>query len=155
MGITVTKQKVKDPEVKQEVEAVDVSELSAVDLADRYGSLKDKTEAIMMDPAFAQFSQVAKELAGRLAEFEPEDSIEVTGKHWMLAVGACSKKPRVLKDGAISTIISMLGMETFANIAKVTISDCEKYLNPDQLKKVIDADTGYTSNRKISTKFLG
>lgn len=69
--------------------------------------------------------------------------------------GVAAANPRKIKDGAIHTIQTMLGAEAFAQLAKVGIGDLEKYLTPDQLVSVVSSDNGYSTKRKIATKFLG
>lgn len=155
MGITITKQKEEKKVAPQQLDTVGVAELSVEDLADRYGTLFDKVEALQHNPVYVQFAEVQKELAKRLEEYEPDVKLELKGNHWILDIGASARKARSLKEGAISKIIGFLGMQTFAEIAKVTISDCEKYLTPDQVEEVIESDNGYTKNRKITPKFLG
>lgn len=154
MAITVSKTKPK-VEPAQEL-LVNVSELSLEELADLYGDLGDKVNALQMNPLFTQFDEAQKELAARIkVELEPEQSGVIKGIHWVVEVGAAAKNSRTLKSGAIPKIMAMLGQETFSKIAKVSIGDCEKYLTPDQTEQVIEADTGYSDRRKIVAKFLG
>lgn len=155
MGIVITKQKIAPAKVKQEIDTVNVADLSIESLADRYGTLKDQVDAVKNNPVFAKFDQVSKELKERLSEVAPEDGVEITGEHWMLEIGSCIKKPRELKENAINKLITMLGMETFAQIAKVTIADCEKYLTPEQAAQIINSEVHYTENRKIVAMYMG
>lgn len=154
MPITITKLK-EPPAEKQEI-ATDVTELTPEDLADQYGALQDQVGALLANPVFTRFEQVKKELSSRLeAELEPTDTAEITGQNWLLEIGVAAKNSRALKPGAIPLIQKFLGVETFAKIAKVSISDCEKYLTPEQVDKTISTDTGYSSRRKIVAKYLG
>lgn len=160
MAISITKQKktaekaVESLVPAQEEKTLD--QLSEEELADLYGSLNDQLEALKMNPAFAKFDAVSKELSKRLAEqLEPLDCGSITGKHWELEIGVAAANPRKIKDGAIHSIQTMLGASTFAQLAKVGIGDLEKYLTPEQLDSVVSSDNGYSSKRKITTKFLG
>lgn len=133
-----------------------VDQLSDEELADLYGNLSDQVQAANMNPVFARFEQVQKELQKRLEEqLEPQDTAELTGDHWELNIGAAAKNPRVLVDGAIPKIQAALGVDTFGKIAKVGIGDLEKYMTPQQLTDIIKEDTGFSNKRKITVKFLG
>lgn len=158
MAITITKQKPKVEDLPK-VEAltyVDPAELTLEQLADKYGELEDRIEAVMMDPAFAQFEEVKKQLATRIKdEMEPTDVATLKGDKWLLDIGAAAKNSRKLKAGAVKTLQKMLGAETFGLIAKVNISDVEKYCTPDQVTQVIESDTGYSDKRKIVAKHIG
>lgn len=156
MGITITKHKQAEKKETQQLDMVDVGTLDIDALADRYGSLEDKVNALKHNPVFAQFEEAKKELYKRLNEVEPTDEVEIKGHHWLLEVGAAAKNPRKLKDGAIEKLIAMLGIEAFAAIAKVNITDIEKYCTPEQAAVVIEEDTGYNLNkRNITSQFLG
>ena len=155
MAITVTKHKQEEKTVPQTFDVVDVTTLGYEDLADRYGMLEDKVNAVMHNPVFAQFEEVKKELKARLTEYEPTTELEIKGHHWLLDIGASSKNPRKLTEDAVPKLIAMLGIDTFGKIAKVNISDCDKYLTPDQTAEVINEDTGYTGNRKVKASYLG
>lgn len=137
-------------------EEIDLAVLTVDDLADRYGTLNDQVEAVMNNPVFAQFKLVQAELSKRLeSDLEPTDTAEIQGKHWLLKIGACSKSPRKMVEGAVTTVLNFLGIETFTKLAKVNVGDLEKYLTPDQLEKVLPESDTYTKNRKITAKFLG
>lgn len=159
MAITITKQKPKAAPALPKVEPlayVDPAELTLEQLADKYGELEDRIEAIMMDPAFAQFDEVKKQLAERIkGEMEPTDVATLKGEKWLLEIGAAAKNNRKLKSGAVPLLQKILGAETFAAIAKVNISDVEKYCTPDQAAQVIVEDTGYSDKRKIVSKHIG
>ena len=156
MPVTVTKSKPKAPVVKAAVQetttAVEPSEMTPEQLADAYGSLQDKLEALRMNPLFAQFEEVAEEVKKRMEAYEKTDTVAFKGKHWIIEAGACAKAPRKITDPL--AVANFLGAETFAKVAKVGVSDAEKYLTPDQFSKVVSEET-YTSNRKITSKFLG
>lgn len=157
MAITITKQKTKQAAELPKVETeafVDPSELTLEQLADKYGDLTDQVAAIQMNPAFTQLAEVTKQLNERMAELEPLDTATVTGERWLVEVGVAAKNSRRLKSGAVPVLQKLLGAETFATIAKVNISDVEKYCTPDQVAKVIDDDTGYSNKRKITAKHI-
>lgn len=159
MAITITKQKQEEKVASLVPEQAEktLDQLEDGELADLYGTLKDQLDALKMNPAFAKFDLVAKELVKRLADSgaEPLDTCTLQGKHWSLEIGAAAANPRKIKDGAVLTIQSMLGASTFAQLAKVSIGDLEKYLTPEQLESVLNSDTGYSTKRNIVTKFLG
>lgn len=160
MAITITKQKQAEQKAAEslvpEQEEKTLEQMSEEELADLYGSLDDQLNALKMNPVFAKFDAVSKELSKRLAEqIEPLDSGSISGKHWELDIGVAASNPRKIKDGAISTIQTMLGAAAFAKLAKVGIGDLEKYLTPEQLESVLVSDPGYSTKRKISVKFLG
>lgn len=156
MAVTITKTK----PAKQAVAAVldstvekDVTAMSIEELADAYGTLEDRQEALLADPVFVKFGEVKKELTARLAEYDPTQELEVKGLHWLLDVGVAAKTPAVLKD--IDMARKFLGDKVFMQIAKLTITDVRKYLNPEQCAKVLDEESGYTDRRKIIAKFMG
>lgn len=133
---------------------LDPSKLSIEELADLYGSLEDQTTALLANPVFTKFEQIKKELTARLAEdFEPTDSLTITGSKWLLDVGAAAKNPGKLTD--VAKLMSFLGVETFCKLAKVNLTDITKYCTPEQVSQVVDSDTGYSNRRKITAKFVG
>lgn len=154
MAITITKQK---PALKKELVQETVAapeELDFEQLADLYGSLEDQVNALLANPVFTKFEEVKKVLASKLAlEVEPEETATIKGAHWVLDVGVAAKNARKVTN--IPQVQAFLGAETFAKVAKVNISDLEKYLTPDQLAQVVDDDTGYSNKRKIVCKFAG
>lgn len=155
MAVTITKPKAKVEADKPVVEVAETPDKMTLEqLADAYGSYEDQINAMMTNPIFAKFEQVKKELMGRLAtEMEPADEAELAGTHWILDISACSKNPRKITD--VMAISKFLGVETFAKIASVKLSDVDKYLNPEQIAKVVDTETGYGTSRKIQAKFVG
>lgn len=162
MAITVTKSKTKQatlPKVEIEQQSLadkQVSDYSIEELADAYGSLQDQIAALQANPVFAKFELVEKELKTRLKDqLEPTDEATLQGEHWVLEIGACGKNARKIKPDGIPKIQAFVGTEAFAKIAKVNLSDCEKYLTPAQCEEVIETDTGYSSTRKIAAKFIG
>jgi len=163
MAVTITKTKAKEvkPQVIEKVEVevaegASLEELSIEELADRYGSLEDQVNAIMQRPEFAQLQLVKAELNKRIeAQLESEDTAEIKGKHWLLDIGACRKNSRALFPDAILKLEKFVGKETFLSIAKVNISDIDKYLTPSQVEQVVNSDTGYSKVRKIAAKFIG
>lgn len=157
MAVTITKNKVvsKAKQVKVEVET-DPGSIEAIPLsrlADLYGELQDKINAIQMDPAFQQFANVQKELKERLtASLQPTETTVINGKHYDLEVGVSAKSARVVEDK--EAVLGMLGMEVFVQVAKIGVTDAQKYLTGEQLDSVCNAP-GYTGNRKIVAKFKG
>lgn len=161
MSITITtaksksKSKAKEQSLLPKVEAfVDPAEMTLEELADKYGELSDKVAAIQMRPEFTQLAEVTKQLQSRMEDLEPTDTATITGSKWLVEVGAAAMNNRKLVPGAIKTLQAILPAETFTTIAKVTITDIEKYCTPEQAAKVIDSDTGYSNKRKITAKHL-
>lgn len=155
MPVTLTKHAKPVPAAKpvvQEVEVIEPEKLSLEQLVDAYGSLKDRTEAILAQPVFTQFGLVEKELKTRLETYEPDEIVQVTGKAFLLEAGACKLEQRKVID--VMKIMTWLGSETFAKIAKVNVSDAEKYLNPDQCAEVLSVP-GFTKVRSLTVKYLG
>lgn len=157
MAITITKTKKKNevlPLVEDAAVALDPAEMGLEELADMYGSLEDRCNALMADPVFTLFQEVKREFDERIAnDYDPLDGLTVSGKHWLLEVGVAAKNPAKLKDAAMAA--KMLGQEVFNKIAKVTLADLGKYLTGEQYDKVVDTKTGYSSRRKITCKFKG
>ena len=154
MPITILKHVVKQapPELLEKV-IVEPTEMTDEELADLYGSLQDKCEALLNDPVFVQLKLARKELDTRIsAQIEPQDGAQITGNEWLLEVGPCSINSR--KVGDITKIANYMGQD-FYKVAKVTIADIEKYLTPDQAAEVIVSDTGYSTSRKIAVSYLG
>lgn len=153
MAIAVLKQKVKakvkDVPTQKEVAP---EEMTIEQLADSYGDLQDKIAALMNDPIFAKFKLVETALKAKLAEYPVDVGLNITGAHWMLEVGPCSKSPRKVED--VAAVAQMLGQTTFMKLASIGIGDAEKYLTPEQVSKVVSKEK-YTANRKIVSKYLG
>jgi hypothetical protein len=129
-------------------------ELTDEQLADLYGTLQDRAEAIRTNPVFVQLAEVSKLLLDRVdAAAEPSDTVELSGDHWVLEIGACSRNSADITS--IQKVRDMLGEETFMKLAKITLTDLKKYLNPEQLDTVLETETGYKKGRKIVAKFKG
>lgn len=154
MAVTISKTKVKPAPVKalEPVEAVEPTKLSDEGIADLYGALLDKVEALKLNPLFTQLEVAEKELKQRLLKFGNDETVTITGEHWIVEAGVCGKSPRKILD--LPAVAKFVGQEAFLKIAKVGVGDAEKYLTPEQLAKVVSDET-YTTNRKIATKFLG
>lgn len=157
MAITITKAK---PKAAEKVVAVpktavqtDPEKMTDGELADFYGDMEDQCDAAMQASCFTQFEMAKKELTKRLADIGPESEVEVKGSHWLLDVGVAAKVPAKIKD--LWLVKKLMTTETFMSVAKVTLTDIKKYLNPEQQAQVLDEDTGHTDRRKITAKFLG
>lgn len=157
MAVSIQKAKAAEKQVSKPESlsvAQDLTNTPLEDLADLYGSLEDKVKALSMNPIYQQFEALKKELAARLkTAMGPTDTAVISGKHWDLEVGVAASNPRKVKD--VMAIQSMVGIETFCQIAKVNISDVDKYLTPEQVASVVDSDTGYSDKRKLVAKFKG
>jgi hypothetical protein len=140
------------PQADNSVEILEPEKLGLEDLVDQYGRLQDECTAILSNPTFAQFGLVEAELKKRLCEYEPDEIVKITGKEWLLEAGACAMEQRKITD--VLKVLTWLGAETFAKIAKVGVADAEKYLVPDQFEKVVSTP-GFTKNRKIAVKYVG
>jgi hypothetical protein len=147
-----TKPMVAMPVAANEVEILEPEKLDLEELVDQYGRLQDETTAIMANPAFAQLGLIADELKKRLEEYQPDEIVQIVGKQYMLEAGACSLEQRKITD--VLKVMTMLGPETFAKIAKVGVADAEKYLVPEQFESVVSVP-GFTKNRKINVKYVG
>jgi hypothetical protein len=157
MPITITKAKSKAPHPKVEVEEaqtlVPPSELTWEELADRYGVLNDQVTVLKANPIFGQFEVLQAELAERLAkEFQPVDSVQISGKKCVLEIGAAAKNPSKIKD--MAKLFFFLGQDTFLKLAKMNLTDVSKYCTPDQVKDVVSDETGYSTRRKINVKYI-
>jgi hypothetical protein len=158
MPITITKKlQVTKPltiEAENSINLIDPVEMDLEELADSYGALNDRCNALLADPVFIQFDEVKKEFIERLVKgYEPTDALQIKGKHWLLEIGPSAKNPAKLND--LPSAMKMLGQEVFNKIAKVNLGDLTKYLNPEQYAKVVNTDTGYSKSRKIVSKYLG
>lgn len=152
MSVTITKAKAKPAKKLAQVEVVEPSEMSDDDLADLYGSLEDKCQALMADPTFTQFALAKKALQERMDQYGDTDEIKFKGAHWLVNASACSKSPRKVLDN--SAVAKFIGQADFMKIAKVSVGDAEKYLTPEQVAKVVSEES-YTKNRKVVASFLG
>lgn len=156
MPITISKPKVKStPNIVVEATTVDTLEpvkLTDEELVDQYGKLQDAVTALQANPVFAQFDMVQEELKSRLALYEPDEIVKVVATDYELDAGACGMEPRKITD--VLAVLNFIGKEAFAKIAKVGVSDAEKYLVPDQFAKVVSVP-GFTKNRKIKVSYLG
>lgn len=153
----ITIHKAKEPVVAStptvEEKVVTLAEMTEEQLADHYGSLSDQCEALMTNPCFNLFKLAKAELAERIKDqVPPEDGAEIVGTEWALEIGACAKNARTVSD--VPAIAGYLGTK-FYELAKVNISDLEKYLTPEQLAKVVKSDNGYGDTRKIKALYLG
>lgn len=159
MGITVLKKVEAKPQeaLKVEIEqaiSINPEDMDFEQLADLYGTLHDEVEAANANPVYTKFDIVHKALMSKInAELEATDTAEIKGDHWLLEVTACKKNSRKLKN--LDLLRTLMGDDVFFKVAKVNISDVEKYLTPEQTVKVIEDDTGYSSTRGITAKYLG
>lgn len=156
MPITITKKKAvatkKEALVMEGAVSLDLVPIEG--LADRYGDLEDRCNALMQNPLFTQFDEVKKELQARVdAQAGPTDTLEIKGEHWRVSIGVAAKAPRKVTD--VAMIQKFVGQEVFAKIAKVNISDVDKYLTPDQVALVVEDSGEYTNRRKVEAAFLG
>lgn len=130
------------------LETTEVADLTIEALADRYGALTDRAQAIMLNPVFVQLDETLAELKARLATMDDKSEIAIKGAKWLVEAGVCSKSPRKITDPL--KVMEFIGAEAFAAIAKVGVSDAEKYLTPEQFVGVV-SDEKLTKNRKITT----
>jgi hypothetical protein len=160
--IQKAKQKEAKPPVKiepiptptQSLSITEPGKLSIEQLVDAWGTLSDRIDAINAAPEFAQFKLVTDELKKRLAEFPAENPIELVGDHWMIEASACSKQPRRIED--LEKVVQFIGLTAFLKLVSMSVSDAEKYLNPEQFGQVVSDNTDkYTENRKLTKKFIG
>jgi hypothetical protein len=135
-----------------QVEVLEPENLTIEELADQYGRLQEEIVRIQANPAFAHFGLIEEELKKRLEPYEPDEIVQVKGQNYMLEAGACSKEQRKVLDPM--KVLDWLGADTFVQIAKVGVSDAEKYLNPEQCAQIMSVP-GFTKNRKIKIKYLG
>ena len=150
----VSIQKIKPKAVKVEKpEIVDPSTLGVEELADAYGNLEDAVNALMTNPIFTRWTEVQKELTKRLTNYEPADKVEIKGAHYLLEIGVAARNPAELSDK--EKLRTIMGEEVFLKCATENLSDVKAYLTPEQLKEVLNEDTGYSTRRKIVAKFLG
>lgn len=159
MPVTLTPAKPKAKVVKNApavnanpVEVLDPEKMELEDLVDEYGKLADTIGAIMANPTFAQFQLVEAELKKRLEAYEPDEIVKVAATDYVLEAGACSMEQRRITDPL--KVLTMIGPEAFASIAKVGVADAEKYLVPEQFAAVVSTP-GFTKNRKIKVAYKG
>lgn len=151
MPITITKAKEKAI-VAPVVALDDPSEMTDSQLADLYGSLQDQITALGSNPIFARFEEAKEAVKNRLNDMAPTDSAVIKGEHWKLEIGGCNKAPRKILD--MEACMTYIPKAQFAKIAKIGVTDAEKYLTPEQFESVVSEDA-YTLNRKITPVFMG
>lgn len=157
MAVTVTKTKAAKKEILPKVDTdqiIEPGKMSIEELADLYGQLEDMVNALKSNPIFTKFAEVQEALATRLQdEYGPEEALKIKGAHWLLEIGAAAKNPATWVDKPMTQ--AFLGSAVFMELSKINLGDLKKYLTPEQLAKVLDEDTGYSTRRKITAKFLG
>lgn len=131
----------------------ELPELTLEELADRYGTLDDQCEALEASPVFTNRDLVLAELKKRLEDYEPDEVVKIEGAEWVIDAGACSLTPRKVTN--MGAVASMLPGPTFMAIAKVTVTDAEKYLTPEQCALVMEGGDSFTKNRKITKAYKG
>jgi hypothetical protein len=152
MSITVTKQKA--AKKKEKPELVDPADLQEEQLADEYGRLEDAVNALLMNPLFTQFEEVKKALSHRLqAHYHPASTVTIKGEHYLLDIGKAARAPAEIVN--MSQLRTFMGEDAFMKVVKVNLSDVKAYCTPEQLAKVLNEETGYTTRRKITAKYLG
>lgn len=134
------------------VTEVEPFDMSLEELADEFASMQDKCQAIMLRPEFTKLNLLETELKERLKAYDKTDSVTIKGEHWLVVANACSKSPRKVVN--TEAVYKFLGKETFLKLAKIGLTEAEKYLTPDQFVQVASEET-LSDNRKITTKFLG
>lgn len=142
-------EKAKPVESASEAEPFD---MSLEQLADEYASMLDKCQALLLRPELTQLQILETELKERLKAYDKTDAITIKGEHWLVTASACNKAPRKVTN--LEAVYKFLGKETFLKLAKVGLTDAEKYLTPDQFSQVTSEEK-MTDTRKITTKFLG
>lgn len=151
---TLSKVKLKAPVslVAEPVEAIEPCEMTLEQLADHYGTLKDRADALLQDPVFVHLEEATKELKAHLAAFNHDSVVSIKGSHWLIKAGVCSASPRKIVD--VAKVMKFLGEKPFLSVVTVPVTAATKYLTPDQLAEVI-SPLAYTENRKIEALFLG
>lgn len=134
-------------------EETEIANMTLEQLTDLFGDLSDKADAIMLNPVFAHYKLAKEEMQKRLQEFDPASAVTVKASKWLLEAGACSKAPRTVEN--IWVAYELLGKDTFMKLVKLSVGDAEKYLNPEQLVKVLGPEGKLTTNRKMAVSFLG
>jgi uncharacterized small protein (DUF1192 family) len=155
MSVTIVKAKTASkatPASHNLVEVLEPEKLTVEELADQYGRLQNEIVRLQANPVYAQFALVQEELQKRLEPHEPDEIVKIKGKHYLLEAGACKKIARKVVN--VMKVMDWLGTDVFAKIAKVGVSDAEKYLNPEQCSEVMD-DPGFSKNRSIKVEYLG
>lgn len=158
MTVTITKTKPKtvtiskaQMEVEQD-EHLLLKDLSIEALADRYGDLADKVKMLKEDPTFALFDEAEAELKERLKQYPAEQAVDITGQRYKIEAGPCAKAPAIITN--MTKVYNLLGPKVFFKLCSVTLGHLREYLNPEQLKQVINEETGRTEKRAIKTKHI-
>lgn len=161
MAVTITSAKKAQKQKQKEAPKVEVSlntldglqEVPLNELVDLYGRFNDEVTALELHPAFHNFKKVSEELKLRLnTVFDLGDSGSLQGKHYDLQFGASGKKARVIEDKA--KVLELLGPDAFVALAKIGITDAQKYLTGEQLSAVC-SEPELSGVRKISVAYKG
>lgn len=150
--VTIAKPEQAAPVSSTLAEGAENFDLTLEELADKFGDLSDRANALSLDPVFQHLRMAKEELMLRLAEFKAEDAVTIKGSKWMVEAGACSKAPRKITDP--EKVMGFVGKPTFMKLAKISVSDAEKYLTPEQLSKVVSEEE-LTANRKVAYVYIG
>lgn len=127
-------------------------EVSFEELVDIYGDLKQYVTAITPDPAIAQLSKIeAKILELAAVQLEQDEEAEIVAERWKATIGACAKESRKLED--LSTFKKIVGDDVFMKLAKINVTDVDKYLTPEQVSNVL-SEPAYTTKRRLSVKAI-
>lgn len=130
---------------------VQVDTVSFEDMVDAYGVLAKEVAAIIPDPRIAELAKLEKSIVANAAiQLEKDEGAEITGMYYTGTIGACAKKPRTIGD--LGKFREAVGDEVFMKLAKVSISDIEKYCNPTQVAEILSQDVEYTDRRTLTVK---
>jgi len=141
-----TKQAQKKIQPKQAKELQQVADINS--LASEYIATSEKLKKDLkkFTPVEARISELKKEIVKFGNDTLPPDAgLEVATKEGTLKIGVCATQREITN---IDKAIEFLGMETFMKLAKISLSDLDKYLNPEQIAMV--TETKVTEQRRIT-----
>jgi len=138
---------------KEKVEEVQSQGVTYEQIVDSIGKLSQEVAAIPLDPRISKLAKMEAELLLLVsAELEQEGSGFIEGEHYTATIGPCALKPRTVEN--LERFYEIVGHEAFFKLAKVNVSDVEKYCTPDQCAEVISQEVVHTTKRALKVKPL-
>jgi hypothetical protein len=104
---------------------------------DRIIELKKQIDALA--PITKEFDKLTKGLREQAMEQDPTQPVVFEGTDHAVVFSEASK---VRKLGDMKLVKKALGNDTFFEVAKVTLGDCDKYLTPEELALLVTIENG-------------
>lgn len=144
---------------KQAAKTAVASQHALLPVIDELGEIQAEIAKLKKSAAVLKLAKLAEreqELKGVICdEFDDFDLADVETKieasQYVCKIGVMGNK-RLAKEGAAPKMMELLGPDTYYKLAKVNLSDLDKYLTPDQVAQVLDKERTSTRTIKVTKR---